>query len=194
MLAILNFGTNINDNSFIVRIVGAVLLVLVGFIVGKIVALLVRSLLHGIALDKLVKKNVSYHFSLEKQLSSVVEIVIYAVTILFTLNYLKITPYVLFTIVGIVVLLFLISFFLSLRDFLPNGFSGFRIKSKKLFVVGDTLVVRNLSCSVKRIGFLSTTVQNGDDVLQIPNMLFARENYDVVHVQPSRKKAGVHKR
>lgn len=181
MLTILNFGLNIADNSFIVRIVGALLILLVGFILGRIVSLLSRTLLHEFGLDKSVRKrkNVSYHFSLEKQLSSVMEIIIYVVTILFTLNYLRITPYVLLAIAGIIILLFVISLFLSLRDFLPNVFSGMKIKSKKPFVVGDILFIRTFSGVVKKIALFSTILQDGDDTLYVPNMLFAKEKYVV---------------
>lgn len=170
------------------RIVIAVLILLIGLIIGKLAGLLVRRILNEIRLDKYIKAKI-FKFSLEKFISNLVSYVIYVIAIIMSLNRLGLTKAILAIIAGLIVLVVIISFILSIRDFFPNFFTGFRIKLRRLFSEGDEIQIKEVTGKITSLGFLETRIKtSSNEEIIIPNSIFNKRQVVV------RKKASVKKK
>jgi small-conductance mechanosensitive channel len=98
------------------------------------------------------------------------------VAIVFALDQLGITAFVLYIIIGLLALVIAAAFVLSIKDFIPNFIAGWRLSRKKLFAVGDTVTIGSVTGKVKEAGLLETKLQSRKDVIHIPNsILFKQE-------------------
>jgi small-conductance mechanosensitive channel len=128
-------------NPVLSKIVIAVLILLIGLIVGKLAGMLIKRLLNELRLDKNARAK-GLKFSLEKTIGNLVSYIIYLVAVIMSLNRLGLTSAILAIIAGVVVLVIIVSFVLSVRDFFPNFLTGLRIKVKKLFSEGDEVQIK----------------------------------------------------
>jgi len=161
------------------RVVGALLILFIGFIAGRIVGMLVKRLLNSINLDKNLRRAIGQKMSLEKLIGQIVSLIIYAAAIIMTLNHLGLTTVILTIITAAIIILLILSLLLAVRDLLPNLFAGMAIKYRRDFKVGDTVKVRNVRGKVSEISLLQTMITSGDDVLVLPNAVFQREGFQV---------------
>ena len=170
-LGVVNEVSNTVSSS-LSRIVIAVIILLIGLIIGKLAGLLIKRLLNELRLDKNIKAK-GFKFSLEKFIGNLVSYVIYIITIVMSLNRLGLTTAILSIIAGLIVLVILISFILSVRDFFPNFFSGMRIKLRKLFSEGDEIQIKEVAGKITSLGFLETRIRtSSDEEIIIPNSIF----------------------
>jgi len=155
------------------NIVIAVLILLLGMIIGKLVGSLVRRALNEVQLDKSLRSASKLKFSLEKGIGSLVSFVIYVIAVILSLNKLGLTAAILTILTSIIVLIIVVSFLLTVRDFFPNLIGGIRIKSKNMFSEGDEIQIREVKGKVAASGFLETKIVTPykEEVI-IPNSVF----------------------
>jgi small-conductance mechanosensitive channel len=178
----------LGEETVLVRIVGAVLIIITGFVIGHLLGSLFRRLLRELRVDAGVRRMTSQAFSLERNLSVLLSLAIYAATILLALAYLRLTRVVLLAFLAIVGLLILISLFLSLKDLLPNAWGGTLLAYKHAFRKNDRLRIRGVDGVVTHRGLFTTTVADGHDRIIIPNRLFLRESYSVTKGRSKKKR------
>lgn len=160
---------NIPLSGIFLNIVVAIIIVLIGFISGKLLGRLVMKALHEAEIDNVLKK-IGLKISLEKKISILTEYFIYVLSIIMALNQLGVTTTVLQIVLGGVILLLVLFVFISLKDFLPNAVAGFFIQRKKLFNKGDEINVHGVSGKVESIGLVETeVVMKNKDKIYIPN-------------------------
>jgi len=158
----------------VANLVVAIIILLLGFIIGKISRRLVKKLLHEIDLDKNAKKA-GVKFSLEKIISSAIAYLIYFIAIVTALNQFGIVTPVFTIIFGGVVILIVVGTLLAIKDFIPNLFSGFYIFRTNLIKEGDKIKVRNLTGIVEQITLTKTKIKTKtNDLVFIPNSVITK--------------------
>lgn len=162
-------------NKFVDTIASAVIILLIGFIIGKVFGKLIQKGLRELELNNLLKRA-GIQFGLEELLSRMFEYVIYAIAIVAALNQLGMTTIVLYIVIAVILAVLAIAFLLSIKDFIPNFIAGLRVSSKRLFVVGDTITIGSVSGKVKEFGLLETKlVSKNNEVIHIPNSLLFKQ-------------------
>ncbi len=160
-----------------IKLLAALLILLAGFIVGRLLGLIVKRLLHELNLDAMVRKVVGYRSSFENFISGLVSYIIYSVAIIMALNHIGLTTIVLTIIISAVVIMLVISFLLAVKDFLPNALSGFSLKFKGVVKKGVVISVSGVTGVVEDVNLLSTIVKVDDDLMVIPNSVFQKQGF-----------------
>ena len=162
----------INDTFFkyLDKFVIAIIILLIGFIIARIVGRLTKKILSELEVDYILKKAAGVKFSLEKTVSRSLEYFIYFLAVVLTLNQLGVTTTVLHLIAGAIILIIAVSFILAVKDFIPNLIAGFMIYQRKRFKPGDRIKVGEVEGKIKSITLLETRIitKSGDTIL-IPN-------------------------
>jgi len=154
------------------NIVIAILILLIGLIIGKLAGLIIKRVLNELRLDKHIKAR-GFNFPIEKFISNIASYVIYVIAVIMSLNRLGLTTAILTIIAGIIALVILVSFALSVRDFFPNLFTGLRIKLNKLFSEGDEIQIKEVTGKVIALGYLETRIKtSSNEEIIIPNSIF----------------------
>lgn len=157
------------------RVVIALVILFVGFILGKIVGRFLFKVFDDLNIDGLAKKLLGKSLSLERGISAVVAAFIYLIAIIMALNALGLTTVVLSAIIIIVLILVGISVLLAIKDFVPNLSAGLMIRQKDMFREGDTISFNSTSGVVEEFSFFETRLRSkGNEVLIVPNNLFAK--------------------
>ncbi|MBN2053084.1 mechanosensitive ion channel [Candidatus Woesearchaeota archaeon] len=159
-------------NPLLSRIVIAVLILLIGLIIGKLAGLLIRRALNEVRLDKHIK-SAGVKLSLEKFLGNIASFIIYLIAIIMSLDQLGLTTAILVIIVSIIVIVIAVSFLLAVKDFFPNMFAGIRIRMRHLFTEGDNIQIREVKGRILSVGLLETKVKTAfNEEVIIPNSIF----------------------
>jgi len=158
----------------VANLIVAVIMLLLGFIIGKIAGRVVKRLLHEIDLDENAKKA-GVKFSLENTISSAASYLIYFIAIVSVLNQFRIvTPVFTILLLGIVVFVVVVTL-LAVKDFIPNLFSGFYIYKANFIKKGDKIKVQNLIGIVEQITLTKTKIKTkSQDLVFIPNSVIAK--------------------
>lgn len=157
-------------------VVSAVIIILLGLFFGKLVGRIIKQALHEIDLDKNLKKA-GFKIPLENIISSFATYLIYFVGLVLALNQFKIVVPAIYVVSGIVAILIIVSFLLSIKDFIPNFFAGLHIYRRDMYRKGDKIKYRNLSGIVQEISLTETKIKtkSGDSVF-IPNRSILKNN------------------
>ncbi len=162
-------------NELLLLLVSSVIILLIGFVIGRILGKALLRLLKKIDFDKTIKKATGYDYSITNLSSKIVTYFIYFVTILIFLENLGITPFVLNVILVVVLIVLAISLILAIKDFIPNFVSGYSIRRKNLFSIGDKIKVGDVEGVIVKINLLDTHLETPKkDLMVIPNSYFVK--------------------
>ena len=167
-------------------VVGTLLILVVGFLVGRFARSIAKQLLKGVGADKQAKK-IGYTSPFSKQLANAISVLIYTATIIIALDHVGITKPVLLIVLGLLILIILISVLLAVKDALPNLIAGLSLLYRKPFREGDLITIRTITGTIKRIGLFNTKIHEGEDDIFVPNHLFIKEGYDSKQVKHRKK-------
>jgi small-conductance mechanosensitive channel len=161
----------------IYTIIIAVVILLIGFIIGIMTRNVLRKILHEIELDRIAKK-IGIYFSVEDKISAIVSYLIYFIAIIMFLNQLGLTPYIVYLLVGMVLLLFALTIILGLKDFIPNFVAGMFLYQKKYFTVGKRVRIEGIEGKIKNIGLTEIEIETDNgDLLYVPCSLFRKKKF-----------------
>ncbi len=168
------YGLNNLFSGVLGKLIVTLLILLIGFIIGRIVARVVEKILHEVEVDKNLSK-LGFSMPIEHTIATILAYLIYLVAIVMALNQIGLSVIVLYIIVGGAVLLIIISTVLGVKDFIPNMIAGLFIYRKKLFKVGQKVMVKNVGGRVRKISLIETELVTGKgDVIYIPNSLLVK--------------------
>ena len=157
------------------KMVVAVIILLIGLVVGKIIGKIVKRLLHSIEFNQVVKRATGIKISLEEGISVFVTYFIYFLFIIMALNHLGLTTVVLHMISGAILIIIIISILLSIKDFMPNMFSGLFIHRKRFINKGDVIRVENTEGEVVHINLVETKIKTDKgDIVYLPNSFLTK--------------------
>tara|TARA_Y100000310_G_scaffold263977_1_gene274480 strand:+ start:7188 stop:7715 length:528 start_codon:yes stop_codon:yes gene_type:complete len=161
----------------IYSVVIAVVILLIGFIAGQLAKKFLKKVLHEIELDRIVKK-LGLYFSIEDKLSVGVSWLIYFIAIIMFLNQLGLTPYIVYLIVGGVLLLFALTIILGFKDFIPNFIAGLFLQQKKYFRAGKRVRIEGIDGIIRKVGITEIEIETDNgDLLYVPCSLFRKKKF-----------------
>jgi small conductance mechanosensitive channel len=156
-------------------IIVAVVLLLIGIVITKIIERVVAKVLHELELNKWLKKA-GVHFALEETIAAVVRYFLYFLVVVLALNQVGLTTTVLNIVALAIILLIVAALILGIKDFIPNFVAGIRVHRRGRVNVGDTIRIREIQGTVKEINLLDTRIQSAaGDVIFIPNSMLMKE-------------------
>lgn len=180
-------ASSLEENPFVLALTSALLILLIGFIAGRLLGLILKRILHQFNVDHNLSTTIGYRLSLERQLSTVLSIIIYAVAIIIALDKLGILTYVLLVVMGGFLIVILVTLALAGKDAIPNLLAGLSATYRKAGRPGDTLRIRGVRGTIIKKGVFITLVKEGDDELRIPNRLFRKEKFEVTKKRMTKK-------
>jgi len=170
-----NFVLTQSLGKFIV----AVIILLVGFIFGKILGKLLEKVLHEIELNKVLKKWLNTNTNFEQLFGLILTYFIYIFAIIMTLNQMGLTTTVLNMLAAAILIIILISIFLTTKDFLPNFFAGFKLAKTNKISVGDRIRIKDMEGKITKINLTDVEIESKGDIIHVPNSLFLKHEFAV---------------
>ena len=167
-------------NPMIEQAVITVLILLIGLILGKVLGRLLCVLLREVRLNKLLKSGLKLSLNLEAFLVFILSYGVYAFALLLALDRLKLTNYILYALIAIVLVVFVMSIVGSVKDFLPNFVSGLRLRKAGRIKKGYFITLPDLKGTVVGFTLLETEIRTpGNDLVVLPNSIFVKKQYRV---------------
>ena len=120
---------------------------------------------------------------------NVVKYLGYLGTFIIALNYLGITPVILNIIFIGMIIIVILTLFLSLKDFVPNIIAGIHLISIDKLKKGDQIKIGDISGKVSEISLTETTLVNNGNKIIIPNSTVMKEQIIIqTTLKPKTKK------
>lgn len=156
--------------SFFSSVLYALIILLVGFAVGKLLGVILFKFLNNLEFDRNLKFfRVKKGFS--KRVSFFVSILIYCLAVVLALLSLGVLSLVFFIVLYFILFLLFGSFLLGFLFALPNFFAYFFVKSR--LKVGDFVCVGRVKGEVISVGFFSVRLKSSfGDFFLVPNSVF----------------------
>ena len=160
-----------------VNLVAAVIIVLIGFIIGKLAGRLVYKILRELEIRS-VLKQAGVTAPVERYASAAVAFLIYFIAIIMALNQLKIGTLVLSMIVGAVLFILVVSFILSVKDFMPNLMAGISLYRGGGIRKGDVIETQGVTGRIIQITLSKTKMQTKEgDIVHIPHTAMMKQGF-----------------
>jgi len=164
-----------NNDGFIVNLVAAVIILLIGLVVATILSKLLKKLLHEIEVDKILKEQVGIKVPLEEILSTITKYLVYFIAIIMALAQLGLEAVILYIILIAIFVILLIFIILAFKDFIPNFSAGFFIHQKSMIKKGDYIKINGAEGKVINVGIIETEIQTKTkDRIYIPNSILTK--------------------
>jgi small-conductance mechanosensitive channel len=154
----------------LVRLFIAILIFLLGFIVGKIVGRLVFKILEGVKLNEFIKKTLGMKVNADSMVSNFLSYIIYFLALLASMEKIGVANIVLYVISFLLVSMIVISFFLAIKDFVPNFIAGIYLYSRENLKKGSIVEIGDIKGVFQQIEMLHVRIQTPKgDIIYIPN-------------------------
>jgi small conductance mechanosensitive channel len=151
------------------QLVVAVIIFVIGLLVGRIAGNFVKRMLSEFELNKIVRRAVNINARIDETIGNGVSYIIYFFSGIIALEKLGLANAVLNMIAGAVILLVVIALVLGIKDYIPNIIAGIIIFRNKTFRRGDFIEVADVNGEVIDIKLTETEIKSGSDSIFIPN-------------------------
>ena len=168
------FNLVLGENT--TKIIGAIIILLLGILIARFASKLIKKILSEIKLDKILKEEAKIKIPVEDFLSNIASYLIYFIAIIFALDQLGLAVKVLYFILLIVLIIIIILIILAFKDFMPNLTAGFFIYQKRNFNLDDEIEIKGIKGKIidRNLVEIKIKTKNGDELI-IPNSIFLRE-------------------
>lgn len=157
-------------SGFTNRIIVALIILLIGFIVAKILSRITEKALKEVRLNVIVREITGIKISFAEIISHFILYFVYFVSIIMALRHIGIATDVLNILSGVIILLIGIFILLSVKDFIPNVISGIFIHQKSTIKAGDVITVNDVTGRVTEVTLVDTRIKTkSGDLIIIPN-------------------------
>lgn len=166
----------------------AILIFLLGFILGKIVGRFVSKVLEEIKFNEFVKKLLGLKIDAEAIISSFLSYIIYFLALIAAMEKIGVANIVLYIISFLLVSMLLISFFLAIKDFVPNFIAGIYLFGKDNLKKGAHVEIGDITGVFQKIELLHMMVETSrGDIIYIPNTTAANTKIILKKPKPNSK-------
>jgi small-conductance mechanosensitive channel len=164
-------------------------LLLIGFILGKILGRLIYKFMHSFEVNETFSRLTGTTLKIEEIAETFTTYFIYFVTIVIVLQQIGLVSTILHMIAEGIIILIVLSTFLGIKDFIPNAISGFFMHSNKKFKVGQKIKVKGMQGKIIEINLLETKIEtrNGD-IIFIPNSVLSKTEVTYIKAKKAVKK------
>jgi|TARA_Y100000310_G_C20633406_1_gene789874 small conductance mechanosensitive channel len=173
---------NILYSAFFSKIIVTIILLTVGFIIGRTVGKILLRILNELGLNRLIKETTKIKISLEKIISNFVAYFIYFITLIMALTHLGISTTVLNILIVAIIIIIIIGLVFVVKDFFPNIVSGIFIQRKNFIKEGDMIQVNDKIGEVTKMNLVETTIKTDKgDIIYIPNSILSKKEITKLH-------------
>jgi small-conductance mechanosensitive channel len=153
----------------------AALVILAGFILGKLAGKLITRILHELEINSMFKSLTGSPLVIDELVGNAISFLVYFSSIVIALFILGVGTLA-FNIIAILILvLILAAVIISLRDFVPNYMAGLAVHRRRV-KVGDTIEILDTRGKIIYIGTAEVKLQTKQgEIIYVPNVLFLRE-------------------
>lgn len=156
-------------NTLYTKIIAAMLILLIGFIIGRLIGKTLLKIFSNLEINSMLK-SLGMKIDAEKKISSLTEYFIYFVTVIIFLNNLGVTTTIIYILAGAVAIVFIIYSILAMKDFIPNMFAGFYINKHRMIRKGSFVRIGSVEGRVVDINLIETKIRTKEkDIVYIPN-------------------------
>ncbi len=170
------------------ELVAAIIILLIGFIFGRMAGKIILKIFKEIELNRLLKKTTGIKVSLAELISKSITYFIYFIFIIAALEKLNISAVAFNLLAGGVIIIIIISIFLSIKDFIPNIIAGIYITQKAFVSKGDVIKIDNIEGKIidLQLNTIKLETKKGD-MLFIPNSILLKSKLTKVKTKKSWK-------
>lgn len=169
---ITNIYTHISNS--LVKLVVALVIFLFGFIIGKLAGRIVYKALKEIELNKFLKTSTGLRINADQFISNILSYVIYFLSLVAALDQIGVTNVILYLLSITVIVILLLSFFLAIRDLIPNLIAGIYLYSKLHLKEGSVIEVKDVKGKILQIDLFQVKISTKKgDIIYIPNSVVA---------------------
>jgi small-conductance mechanosensitive channel len=161
-------------SAFMLKLVAALTIMILGVIGSIIISRLFRKLLHSFEIDAVLKDQ-GIKIPFEEFASSILKYLLYFMTIIWGLNVLGMATTILQIILVVMLVIIIIFVILAFKDFIPNVTAGFYIHSKGVIKEGDRVTIGAVSGTVVSIDTIETKIKTKEkDIVLVPNVMLLK--------------------
>ena len=176
---------NLQSEGFLIKIIAAIAVLLIGLIAARIISKIVKKILHELELNRILKEQAGVRLPVEEFISTLIKYLIYFIAIIWALAELGLQTVILYIILT-VFLTILVSFIvLAFKDFIPNITAGFFIHQKNMIKKGDIIKVKDIEGKVIRINMIETTIKVNGNTVYVPNSVLTKN--EITKKKPLKK-------
>jgi small-conductance mechanosensitive channel len=166
--------------TLLTDIVSAILILLIGFVIGKIANMLLYKLIVALSLNNRQKKTKKTNMSFARGLSNLISLCIYIITVIMAIQQLNVFNLVLKIIIILIIILILGTILFSIIDFATNIIFGINILTSKRIEKGDSLKIKKVEGIVEKVGLAHTKLKTqSGDIFIFSNRMFFRNKFSV---------------
>ncbi len=161
-------------NPLVLKIVIAVLIFFMGFVVGKILQRLIIKFFEISDLDKVFKKKTGLKIAPSLIIATIVSYFVYIVAIVMALNKLEIATTIITTIVIILIVVLILFVIFGMNDIFGNLTAGVMIRFKGNIKPGDYIRIKDKRIEGYIISMNTLNIRietKKDEIVFIPNMI-----------------------
>lgn len=160
-------------SSFFIRIISAIVVLLLGLIIGKLSGRFIQKVLAELEVNVLFRDLTDIRLPLDRFAGSALSFAIYAITIVFALQQLKIITSVIYLILGALTLLLGATLLVGIKDFFPNTLAYFELR--KRVSIGDQITFKTMRLKITTMNLLETQTENNKgEIIFFPNAQILR--------------------
>lgn len=172
-------------NKTFLRVVAAILIFLLGFVLGKVVGRIIYKMLKEVEINKFLKTATGMRINADHLISNIVSYAIYFLSLVAALEQIGIANIILYLLSATIILVILLSFFLSIRDFLPNLISGIYLYSRANLKEGSYIELNGIKGELLQIDLFQVKIKTKQgDIFHIPNSVVAKSKIKVRKRKP----------
>lgn len=158
------------------KIVISILILIIGFILGRIARNLLKRLFSEMGINKFLTKILSFRANFEGFISGLIAAGIYIIAIIFSLNNVGITPFVIKYILYIILIIIVVMFLITTKSSIQNFFAGIIIRKRKKFRKGEHIKINTAEGIITNIGLLNIELSSENEKILVPYALFLKDN------------------
>ncbi len=154
----------------LVKVFFAITIFLVGFIIGKLLGRILLKFLNEIELNKWFRDSLHLKVNAEHILSDFLSYFIYFIALIAALEEMGVANVVLYILSISIVILILISFFLAVRDIIPNFIAGLYLYSRENLKQNSRIEIDEIKGELVHIDLFHIKIKTKKgDLIYIPN-------------------------
>lgn len=157
------------------NLIAALVILLVGLVIGRFLGNLTKKVLHELELDRLLKEQTKFKIPLEQFLGNLVKFIIYFIAIIFALDQLGLQTAILNIILAIIIIVLVVFMILAIKDFIPNLIAGLMLHQKRNIKPGEKIEVNNIEGEIINVTLTETKLRTkSGDIVYIPNSILTK--------------------
>jgi small-conductance mechanosensitive channel len=169
-----------NLNRSAIRLFFAVIILIGGFILGKLVERFLYKLLKEVEINRILR-DAGIKANADKLLSNFAAFLIYFISFLSSLEQLGLANTVITVVSLLIILIIIVSFYLAVRDFLPNFSAGLYLYSMEDLKEGKHVEMNDIKGELLGFDLLQVRIKTkSGDIIHLPNSSVIKSSIKVL--------------